>query len=108
MRSTMMAKFALSFVVAGMLVTAQGADAKPDKKKSQAALQRGKKAEAEGRGADANAAFTEAIAGDWSNAGAVRARGKDFLAAGDREKAQADFDRSVDLQPGSADGYVAR
>ena len=54
----------------------RGADAKPDKKKSQAALQRGKKADEAGKRDAAIAAYTEAIQADASNVEAWRARGR--------------------------------
>ena len=52
------------------------ADPKPDRKKSDAALLRGQKAADAGRGAEAIAAFTEAVQADPGNPAALRARGK--------------------------------
>ena len=45
--ASQLARLALLLAVTGWLVPAGGADVKPDKKKSQAALQRGKKADEE-------------------------------------------------------------
>ena len=54
------------------LLPARAADTKPDKKKSQAALQRGKKADEAGKRDDAIAAYTEAVQADASNVEAWR------------------------------------
>ena len=72
-----LAKIAVSFALAGMLISAYGGDTKPDKKKSQAAWQRGKKADDAGQRAEAIAAYSDALAADPSNAEALRARGKE-------------------------------
>ena len=90
------------------MLPARGADAKPDKKKSQAALQRGKKADEAGKRDEAIAAYTEAIQADASNVEAWRARGRDYQAAGDNQKAQADFDKAIETQPRGAENYLAR
>ena len=81
--------------VVGLLAGAYAADVKPDKKKSQAAFARGQKADEAGRRDEAIAAYTEAIGADGSNVAALRARGKDYLAAGDSGKAGADFEAAV-------------
>ncbi len=103
-----LAQFAALSALAGMLMPVYGGDTKPDKKKSQAAWQRGKKADDAGQRAEAIAAYSDAIAADPSNVEALRSRGKDYQATGDKTKAQADFDRAIELQPGSAESYVAR
>src|SRR5674476_1306936 len=101
-------RLALLLAVMGWLLPAGGADAKPDKKKSQAALERGKKADDAGQRTEAIAAYTEAIQADGSNVDAWRARGRDYQAAGDLQKAQADFDQAIETQPGGAENYLAR
>src|SRR5450432_4813465 len=78
------ARVALLLAVAGWLLPAGGADTKPDKKKSQAALQRGRKADEAGQRNEAITAYSEAILADGSNVEAWRARGRDYQAAGDR------------------------
>src|SRR5664280_3163674 len=88
---------------AGWLLPAGAADTKPDKKKSLAALQRGKKADSAGQRNEAIAAYSEAIQADASNVEAWRARGRDYQAANDRQKAQADFDKAIETQPGGAE-----
>ena len=67
----------------GRAASRLAADAKPDKKKSQAALLRGKKADEAGQRDEAIAAYTEAIQADAVQCGCVRARGQDYQAAGD-------------------------
>jgi len=58
------ARIVLAITVASALFIAPAADVKPDKKKSQAALQRGKKADDAGKRDEAIAAYTEAIQAD--------------------------------------------
>ena len=58
----------LPLAVWGMLAPVNAADAKPDRKKSQAAYQRGVKADAAGRPEEAMAAYAEAIEADGANA----------------------------------------
>jgi hypothetical protein len=67
----------LSVAITGMLMPVSGADAKPDKKKSQAAYQRGLQADKAGHREVAISAYSEAIEADSSNGAAWRARGKD-------------------------------
>ena len=74
----------LAIGIAGLLLSVNAADVKPDPKKSQAAYQRGVRADQAGSRDEAIAAYTEAIAADASNAAALRARSKDYLTAGDR------------------------
>ena len=81
---------------AALLHPAHAADAKADKKKSQAAYQQGVLADKAGQRADAIAAYSAAIAADASNGDAWRARGKDYLAAGDKAKALADFEKAIE------------
>src|SRR3954467_3827342 len=83
-------------------------DAKPDKRKSQAALQRGLKAEQAGKREEAMAAFTEAVQADGSNVDALRARARAYQAAGDSTRAQADLDKAVETAPGNSEIYAAR
>ena len=78
--ASQLTRLALVLAVAGWLLPAPGADTKPDKKKSQAALQRGKKADEAGKRDDAIAAYTEAVQADPSNVEAWRARGSDYQA----------------------------
>src|SRR5258708_17364358 len=106
--ASQLARLALLLALAGWLFPAAGADAKPDKKKSQAALQRGKKADDAGKRDEAIAAFSEAVQADPSNTEAWRARGRDYQAAGERQKAQADLDQAIETQPGGAENYLAR
>ena len=91
---------AVPLALVGLLLPAQGADQKPDKKKSQAALLRGKKADEGGQRVDALAAYAEALQADPTNADAYRLRGKDYQAEGEAAKALADFDKAIELQPG--------
>ena len=66
------------------------ADAKVDKKKSQAAYERGLADDKQGQRADAIAAYSEALQLDPSSAAAYRARAGDYSAQGERDKASAD------------------
>jgi len=102
------ARLAVFLAVVAGLFPAGAADTKPDKKRSLAAMQRGKKADDAGQRNEAIAAYSEAIQADASNAEAWRARGRDYLAADDRPKAQADFDKAIEIQPGGAENYLAR
>src|ERR1035438_909834 len=102
------ARLALLLAVAGWLFPAGGADAKPDKKKWQAAMQRGRQADQAGQRDQAIAAFSEAIQADGSSAEAGRARGRDSQAVDDRQKALADFNQAIEVQPGDAENYLAR
>src|SRR5438270_12171025 len=102
------ARIVPAIAVAGALFIASAADVKPDKKKSQAALQRGKKADDAGKRDEAIAAYTEAVQADPANLDALRARARDYSAAADTKKALADLDQVVELDAGSADGYFAR
>src|SRR5262249_13219411 len=106
--SKRIAYLALAVVLGGGTVIAIAADAKPDKKKSQAAFLRGKKADEAGRRDEAIAAYTEAIQADSTNGDALRSRAKDYQAAGELPKAQADLDKAVELAPASGDAYLAR
>ena len=106
--ASQLTRLALVLAVAGWLLPAPGADTKPDKKKSQAALQRGKKADEAGKRDDAIAAYTEAVQADPSNVEAWRARGSDYQLARDYQKAQADFDKAIEIQPSGAENYLAR
>src|SRR5215510_5055177 len=81
---------------------------KPDKRKSEAALQRGQKAMEAGRRQEAIADFSEALQSDPGNLTALRARARLYWAAGDAAKARADFDEAVRIQPGNAQLYAAR
>ena len=102
------ARVVLAIAITGLLISVDGADGKPDKKKSQAAYQQGVGADQAGRREEAIAAYTEAIEADSGNAAALRARGKDYFKAGNREKAAADFETAVVVQPGDAQSYFAR
>src|SRR5664279_1139807 len=106
--ASQLVKLALFLAVAGWLLPAGAAEAKPDKKKSLAALERGKKADGAGQRNEAIAAYSEAIQADGSNVEAWRARGRDYQAADDRQKAEADFDKAIETQPGGAENYRAR
>src|ERR1017187_1340436 len=103
-----LARLALLLAVAGWLVPAGGADAKPDKKKWQVAMQRGRNADNAGQRDQAIAAFSEAIKADGSSAEAWRARGRDYQAVGNRWMAQEDFEEAIEVQPGDAENYLAR
>src|ERR1017187_2143358 len=96
--ASQLARLALLLAVAGCLLPAGGADAKPDKKKSLAAMQRGRKADQAGQRDAAIAAWSEAIMADGSSAEAWRARGRDYQAVDDRQKALADFDQAIELR----------
>src|ERR1019366_9108073 len=89
--ASQLARLALLLAVAGCLLSAGGAGAKPDKKKSLAAMKRGRKADQAGESAEA-----------W------RARGRDYQAVDDRQKALADFDQAIELKPGDPENYLAR
>src|SRR4051794_39501397 len=93
--------------ISGLFLPGYSTDAKPDPKKSQAAYQRGVRAEQAGKRDDAMAAYAEAIEADASNGAARRARGRDYLAAGELEKAAADLDEAVKVQPGDGQSYAA-
>src|ERR1051325_816005 len=93
-------RIVVSVGISGLILPVNGADVKPDPKKSQAAYQRGVRADQAGKRDDAIAAYTEAIEADASNAPAWRGRGRDRLAAGELEKAAADLDEAVKAQPG--------
>src|SRR4249920_710522 len=95
-------KFASLLTMAALAMPALAADTKPDKKKSQAAYQRGKKADEAGQRDEAIAAYTEAVQADPANLDALRARAKDYTAAGDNKKAVADLDAVIEQAPGSA------
>src|ERR1039458_5063497 len=105
--ASQVARLALLLAVTGWLLPAGGADAKPDKKKSLAAMQRARKADAAGQRDEAIAAWSEAIKADGSSGEAWRARGRDYQAAGESQKAQADFDQAIELQPGDPENYLA-
>src|ERR1035438_10811917 len=92
--ASQLARLALFLAVAGWLLPAGAADTRPDKKKSLAALQRGKKADDTGQRNEAIAAYSEAIQADASNVEAWRGRGRGYQGAGDRPKGQADFDKA--------------
>src|SRR5215469_5300359 len=80
------ARILLSVCLSGLIFSISAADSKPDKKKSQAAYQRGVHAADAGKRDEAIAAFTEAIDADRTNTAALRARALQYLAAGEREK----------------------
>src|SRR5271165_3734060 len=65
-------RLVLSVAITGLLFPVDGADGKPDKKKSQAALQEGERADQAGRREEAIAAYTAAIEADGGNAAALR------------------------------------
>ncbi len=92
--------------VTAVLCTA--ADQKPDKKASQAAFLRGSHADQAGKRDEAIAAYTDAIAADPENTGAMRARAKDYMDAGAVDKALADLEKAVRTAPGEALSYLAR
>src|SRR5689334_17462300 len=92
------ARILVTFGISGLLLAVSGADRKPDTKKSQAAYQRGVRADQAGKRDDAIAAYSEAIQADYSNSAAWRARGKDYFASGDKDKAAADFDQAIRVQ----------
>src|SRR5262249_35674595 len=102
------ARTVLTIAIMGLLVPMFGADVKPDKKKSQAAFQAGELADRNGKREEAIAAFSEAIQADGTNAAALRARGRDYYSAGESEKAIADLDAAVRVQPGDPASYVVR
>jgi len=90
------ARILLTFAVSGLISSVSGADAKPDKKRSQAEYQRGLRADEAGHRDQAISAYSEAIQADAGNAAAWRARGKDYLVAGDSDKAAADIEQVFD------------
>src|ERR1035437_7316714 len=92
--ASQLARLTLFLAVAGWLLPAGAEDTKPDKKKSQAALQRGRKADDAGQRNEAIAAYSEAIQADGSNVEAWRARGRDYQAGDDRQTADADLDKA--------------
>src|ERR1039457_5182532 len=94
--ASQLARLALFLAVAGWLLPAGAADTRPDKKKSLAALQRGKKADDTGQRNEAIAAYSEAIQADASNVEAWRARGIHFGA----------FQIQVDRQAVIVDGAL--
>src|SRR3954468_21835156 len=94
-RRNQLVRIVVSVGISGLFLPVNGTDAKPDPKKSQAAYQRGVRAEQAGKRDDAMAAYAEAIEADASNGAARRARGRDYLAAGELEKAAADLDEAV-------------
>src|SRR3954454_16814293 len=98
----------LLLAMAGGVFPAAAADAKPDKKKSQAAMQRARKAEESGQREAAISAYGEALQADPGNVDAWRARGRAYLATGNARLAEADFDKAVEVQPGSGENYLAR
>src|SRR4051812_45196615 len=81
--------------VSGLLFPLSGADPKPDRKKSAVAYERGRRADQAGKRSDALAAYSEALEADPSNTAAMRARGRDYLLAGETAKAAADLERAV-------------
>ena len=105
---TTLARLILLAAVAGCLVPAGAADAKPDKKKSQAAMQRAQKAEESGQREAAIAAYGEALQADPGNVEAWRARGRAYQADGNGQLALADFEKAIELQPGGGENYLAR
>src|SRR5664279_2947806 len=100
------ARIVLSLAISGLLFSVSGADPKPDKKKSQAACLLGERADRSGRRDEAIAAYTEALEADNGNAVAWRARAKDYLSDGDMERAAADLDTAVKVQPGDPQCYM--
>src|SRR5437868_2630497 len=106
-RASRLAGILVSIGISGLLLPVNAADRRVSKK-SQAAYQRGVKADQAGRRDEAIAAYTEAIQEDESNADAWRARSKDFVATGENEKALADLEQAVKFKPDDALTYAAR
>src|ERR1035441_4935159 len=113
--ASQLVKLALFLAVAGWLLPAGAAEAKPDKKKSLAALERGKKADGAGQRNEAIAAYSEAIQADGSNVEAWRARGRDYLARGyffaaigEAERAIHDYSLAINLNLERTEVYTAR
>src|SRR5436190_23629729 len=92
-------RIALATFLTCAVFSAIAAD-KPDKKKSQAALLRGKQADEGGHRDQAIAAYTEATQADPTNIDAMRARAKAYQAAGHMPQAQAGHDHPIELEPG--------
>src|SRR5580658_2803798 len=86
-----------------LLLPSYAADAKADKKKSQAAYQQGVLADKAGQRTEAIADYSAAVEADPSNGDALRARANDYLAAGDRAKALEDFEKAINVQPSAGD-----
>src|SRR5438445_7840304 len=93
--------------LSGLLLSVNGDD-KADKKKAQAAWQRGQRADKSGKRDDAIAAYTEALTADPFNTPTLRARAKDYLDAQEREKAMTDIAEAIRIQPGDPQNYAAR
>src|SRR5579863_10085044 len=102
------ARIVLSMAIAAALHPVNGADDKPDKRKSQAAYQRGVQADKAGHRDQAIGDYSEAIEADNANGAAWRARGKDYLTAGDKLKAAEDLEQAVRLSPADGEAYGAR
>src|ERR1700757_2372971 len=103
-----LAHLVLLAVICSYGFAANGAQAKPDRKKSQTAFERGRRADELGHRDEAIGAYTESLQLDSTNVAALRARAEDYLAAGDRAKALVDIERAVEMQPADPQGYAAR
>ena len=82
------ARIVLSIAISGLFITVDSAQSRPDRKKSQVAYQQGQLADQAGKRDEAIAAYTEAIDADGGNSAALRARAKDYFAAGNPDKAR--------------------
>src|SRR5690242_21916738 len=100
-------RIVISMALSSALLSVSASEAKPDKRKSQALYQRGVRADETGKRDEAIAAYSEALKADQGNFAAWRARGKDYLAAGDLVNALGDLEMAVQLQPGDAGSYAA-
>ncbi|MGO9232196.1 MAG: tetratricopeptide repeat protein [Bryobacteraceae bacterium] len=105
---TCLAHWSLALAILGGAFPALHSEGKSDKRKSHAAYELGQRADEAGHREEAIGDYSEALAADAGNAAALRARGLDYLAAGDNEKAQTDLEEAVRLQPAEPLGYWAR
>src|SRR4051812_40701033 len=94
-----LSRIVITLGISSLLLPINAASSATDPKKSQLAFQRGQRADQAGKREDAMAAYAEAVDADPSNSAAWRARGRDYMVAGDLEKAIADFEESVKQQP---------
>src|ERR1035438_398371 len=98
--ATRVAKLCVVIAALGAAVPLFSADdPKPDRRKANAAYQRGLAADKVGHRDEAIALYTEAIGDDPGFGAPLRARGRDYAAAGDTAKAEADFDKSIATRP---------
>src|ERR1700722_12468076 len=102
------ARIVLSIAISGLFITVDSAQSRPDRRKSQVAYQQGQVNDQAGKRDEAIAAYTEAIDADGSNSAALRARAKDYFAAGNPDKAATDLETAVRVQPGDGQAYFAR